>query len=398
MRTLFPILQTCCIGLFLSITLCSPLSASQPKLVIAQGGAAEHLMEHNLPSVTLAAAMGADMIKIDLVLTSDNEVIVFSSPTLDKRTDVAEKFPTRARDDGKFYVLDFTLEEIRQLTLRDPERDLQSDPQLRLTIPTFAEELSLIKRLERALDKNIPLAVEMTQPWFHRKEERDISIATLHILKEYGYGIRNDNIFLLSYDVAELKYLAKSLLPERQMGVRLVQLIDSNDGSEAMTLEWGEWVSYNYDWMFSNTGIRSLATFVAAIGLPKNMLVDSQGQLKLENFVNNAHHLNLQIFTFPVNMEDPARPPFAGNFEGELEHFYFTVGVDGIITDSCGEAVHYLRNRTVPLQVPLQETETRQDALPTPAQEQAPPSALPVEQEAKDPLQLTIPFGYDKKD
>ncbi|MCF8056496.1 MAG: glycerophosphodiester phosphodiesterase [Desulfocapsa sp.] len=386
-------LKSTCTALFFFIFTCYHLPA-QAKLVIAQGGAAGHLMAHNLPSVTLAVAMEADIIKMDLVLSRDNEVIVFGSPTLDRGTDVAEIFPTRAREDGQFYVLDFSLDEIRQLTLRDPAGRFPADLHPRLTIPTFGEELSLIRSLEKSLNKQISIAVKITQPWFHHKEERDISVPVLTILQKYGYGMQNDDTFLLSYDAAELQRIAKNLLPEKQMYIKLVQLIEANDGRETMSKEWDEWVSYNYDWMFSNTGIRSLATSVAAIGLPKNMLVDSQGQLKLGNFVKNAHQLGTLIFTFPIQKDDPTRPPFAKSFEEELEFFYFTVGVDGVITDFCGEAVRYLRNRVEtlqqPLQEPLQETSQIQER-----EEPVDPQAATV---GNDPLQLTIPLGYEKKE
>jgi glycerophosphoryl diester phosphodiesterase len=360
----------------------SPLAA-QEKLVIAQGGAAGYLMEHTLPSVTLAVAMKADIIKMDLVLSKDNEVIVFGSPFLETATDVAEIFPERSRQDGQYYALDFSLDEIRQLTLRDPAGRFPADLHPRLTIPTFEEELSLIRSLETSLDQNIRIAVEIKQPWLHRKEERDISVPVLTILRKYGYTGQADNIFLLSYDAAELERIAKTLLPEKQMSIKLVQLIESNEGRETMTKEWGEWASYNYDWMFSNTGLRSLAGSIAAIGLPKEMLVDSQGQLKLDTFVKNAHLLGTMIFTFPVQKDALTRLPFVDSFEEELDFFYFTVGVDGVITDFCGDAAEYLKKRT---EIPQIQNEEEPAAPVIPVV----PSA--VRQSFNDPLRLTAPL------
>jgi glycerophosphoryl diester phosphodiesterase len=368
--------------LLLAFTTC-PLAA-QEKMVIAQGGAAGYLMEHTLPAVTLAIAMDADIIKIDLVLSRDYEVIVFGSTTLDKATNVAQIFPERIREDGQFYALDFDLEEIRQLTLRDPAGRFPAGLHPRLTIPTFEEELSLIRSLERSLDKEIRIAVEIKQPWLHHKEGHDISVPVLNILRRYGYTGQTDNIFLLSYDAAELERIAKTLLPEKQMSLKLVQLIESNEGRETMTKEWGEWTSYNYDWMFSNTGLRSLAGSVAAIGLPKEMLADSQGQLKLDTFVKNAHLLETMIFTFPIQKDAPTRLPFVKSFEEELEFFYFTVGVDGVITDFCGDTVEYLKNRMETPQIRNEE----EPAMPVVPVAQ-PPAAGGI---FNDPLQLTSPL------
>ncbi len=371
--------------LLLAFTFC-PFQA-QAKLVIAQGGAAGYLMEHTLPAVTLAVAMDADIIKIDLVLSRDNEVIVFGSTTLEQATNVAEIFPERIREDGQFYALDFDLDEIRQLILHDPAGRFPGGLQPRLTIPTFDEELSLIRGLERSLDKEIRIAVEIRQPWLHHKEGRDISVPVLSILQKYGYTGQADNIFLLSYDAAELQRIAKTLLPEKQMSIKLVQLIESNEGRETMIKEWGEWASYNYDWMFSNTGLRSLAGSVAAIGLPKEMLVDSQGQLKLDIFVKNAHLLGTMIFTFPIQKDASTRLPFVKSFEEELEFFYFTANVDGVITDFCGDAVEYLKNRTEAPQLQNAE-ESAVPVIPV-----SPPAPAPaVRQSFNDPLQLTSPL------
>ena len=378
----FNISKWCTLTLLLFFSF-SSIHQAHAKLVIAQGGAAGYLMEHNLPAVTLAVAMNADIIKIDLVLSKDSAVIVLGSPILEKATNVAEIFPGRAREDGHYYALDFDLGEIRQLTLHDPAGRFPAGLHPRLTIPTFDEELSLIRSLERSLNKEIRIAVEIKQAWLHHKEGRDISVPVLNILQKYGYTGQADNIFLLSYDAAELEHIAKTLLPEKQMSIKLVQLIESNEGRETMTKEWGEWVSYNYDWMFSNTGLRSLAGSVAAIALPKEMLVDSQGQLKLDTFVKNAHLLGTMIFTFPIQKDAPTRLPFVQSFEEELEFFYFTANVDGVISDFCGDAVEYLKNR---LEVP------RIQNVEEPAAPVSPVAPSAVRQSFNDPLQLTSPL------
>lgn len=150
-----------------------------------------------------------------------------------------------------------------------------------------------------------------------------------------------------------------------------------------MTEERRKWVSYNYDWMFSNSGLRSLAGSVAAIGLPKYMLSDSRGKQLLASFVANAHQLGIMIFTFPVQKDEQTRLPFVHSFEEELGFFFFTVGVDGIITDFCGDAVNYLQTGPE-----LQGVQMKQGQA-------VPPS---VEMVLDDPLQLTIPGGLKLKE
>ena len=67
----------------------------------------------------MAYAQGADYLEQDLVLTRDDKLLVLHDHFLDRVTDVAEQFPTRAREDGRFYAIDFDWEEIRQLRVTE---------------------------------------------------------------------------------------------------------------------------------------------------------------------------------------------------------------------------------------------------------------------------------------
>ena len=163
------------------------------------------------------------------------------------------------------------------------------------------------------------------------------------------------------------------------MQIKLVQLIDQPDGQEYMVEEWGEYQSYNYDLLFSNSGLRALAGSVAAIALPKEMLVNSHGQLQRTSFLSNARKLGTLIFTFPVQKEAETRLAFGGSFEEELEFLYFTVGVDGIFTDYCDDVSRFLNSR---VQTPHDNND---DA----------PLFPPTTPLATDPLNLTSPFDME---
>jgi glycerophosphoryl diester phosphodiesterase len=86
-------------------------------LIIAHRGACGYLPEQTLEGTALAFAMGADCIELDSLLTRDDRAIVFHDHYLDAMTDVADLFPGRARRDGRHYAVDFTLDEIRELSL-----------------------------------------------------------------------------------------------------------------------------------------------------------------------------------------------------------------------------------------------------------------------------------------
>ena len=89
--------------------------ATLDKIVIAHRGASGYLPEHTLPAKAMAYAMNADYLEQDVVMTKDDVVIVLHDHYLDRVTDVATRFPNKARDDSRFYAIDFTLDEIRSL-------------------------------------------------------------------------------------------------------------------------------------------------------------------------------------------------------------------------------------------------------------------------------------------
>ena len=89
----------------------------EPKIVIAHRGASGYLPEHTMESKIMAHGMGVDFIEQDLVLSKDNVPIVIHDIYLNNVTNVATIFPDKKREDNRFYVIDFTFEELKQLTV-----------------------------------------------------------------------------------------------------------------------------------------------------------------------------------------------------------------------------------------------------------------------------------------
>ena len=104
------------ISVSLLCSLMTMKTLSVEKIVIAHRGASGYLPEHTLAAKSMAYAMGANYIEQDVVMTRDDVLIVLHDITLDRTTDVAEKFPDRSRVDGRFYAIDFTLKEIQSLS------------------------------------------------------------------------------------------------------------------------------------------------------------------------------------------------------------------------------------------------------------------------------------------
>ncbi len=372
-----------CLAGVLAIICLSAVSAhsSPEKQIIANGGASGYLLPDTLPSLAMAAVMQPDSIKINLVLSKDNQPMGFNSLTLGRASNVSDIFPEKMREDGSYHVIDFTTDEIKQLTLKDGQNRYPTALSLPLTIPTFAEELALIRALEIRFARSFPIAIELKKLWYYQKKGRDLNKTALTILKSFNYSSADDDVTLLSYDAEALKRTAKELLPGMQLNIKLIQLIDGNDGKENMQEEWGELVSYNYDWMFSKSGLRSIGRYAAGVALPKTMLSDASGNLLLADFVEDAHQLGMKVYTFPVNRDDHLLLPYVSSFPEELEFLYYTAGIDGIFTDYCQDALNYQQNRT--------------EAPPATLLEDGP---TPPKQLTMDPLQLIRPAATGTKE
>ncbi len=203
--------------------------------LIAHRGASGYLPEHTLEATALAHAQLPAYIEQDVVLTKDDIPVVLHDIHLDTVTNVASVFPQRAREDGRYYVIDFTLAEIK--TLRVHERtDTKGNPVFpgryqgsyaHFSVATLAEHLELIKQLNRHTAQKVGVYPEIKSPKWHRKQGKDISTITLKMLSEFGYLTKHSNIILQCFDFDEIKRL------RQQLGYqgKLIQLISSNNAS-----------------------------------------------------------------------------------------------------------------------------------------------------------------------
>ncbi len=313
------------------------------KTIIAKGDLSTGLIENSLTATSVAVATGIDFIEIQLAMTADDKIIVFQDVLLNGITDVDRLFPGRNREDGGYYVIDFTLRELQQLRVSNPFT--AGKYTLSTPIPTLAEELGLIRKLEEHFDKNIKVTVEIKHPWFYRKAGRDISTATLDTLAIFGYGTENNTLYIQCFDPEELQRISGTLLPSRQLNIPLIQLIGANDGQETRQLNQDKWEPYNYDWLFTNIGLRMIASYATAIALPATSIVDRNGNIILAQYIKDIHQYGLQVFTYSLNNRLDGLPPFAIAFPALLNVYFNQAKIDGIYTDTFGDIHQYLKDQ-----------------------------------------------------
>ncbi|MCI0517432.1 MAG: glycerophosphodiester phosphodiesterase [Woeseiaceae bacterium] len=299
-------------------------------LLIAHRGASGYLPEHTQEAKALAYAMGADYLEQDIVASRDDVLIVSHDIHLDRVSDVATRFPDRHREDGRFYVRDFDLAELRTLNIHERLNQDASGPAFPGRFPvdkgnfgivTLQQEIELIQGLNRSTGRNVGLYPEIKAPAWHRQQGVDVSSLLLAVLDQYGYRSKQDPVFVQCFDAQELKRV-RGVLGCR---LRLIQLVGENDWGESAT---------DYDAMKSSRGLVDVARVADGIGPWIEQLytpAEIDGQPVSSGLVRMAHDAGLQVH--PYTFRADALPSGFDSYHELVSWFVDELGVDGLFTD-----------------------------------------------------------------
>ncbi len=296
------------------------------KVVVAHRGASGYLPEHTLEAKAMAYAMQPDFIEQDLVLSKDDVPIVIHDIYLDDVTNVAEKFPDRKREDGRFYVIDFSFEEIQTLKVTErfspktgkqvyPNRFPQHKSSFRLH--SLQDEIELIQGLNYSTGNNIGIYPEIKNPEFHHDNGKDFSKIVLSILSEYRYKTKDDNCVLQCFDAKELERIRKELNSE----LFLVQLIASPQEIQ------------QFD---------HFATYADGIGPWYRLMLSEtvNGKHTFTSLVEDAHRLNLVVHPYTFRADQLAE---FDSFRQMVNVILYEGNADGGFTDHPDQMKKLLR-------------------------------------------------------
>ena len=303
------------------------MKSNTKKTVIAHRGASGYLPEHTMESKAMAYAMKPDYIEQDIVLSKDNVPIIIHDIYLDDVTNVLEVYPKRVRNDDRFYVIDFTYNELLQLNVTErfdqksnkmvfPKRFPAGKSHFRLH--SLQDEIEMIQGLNKSTGNSIGIYPEIKDPEFHRKNGKDISKIVIDILSNYGYKTKSDNCILQCFDAKELKRMRMEL----KSNLFLTQLIEFPK-DEKLLLDY--------------------ATYADAIGPWIKQLIkgfDENGQIIYSDLVNDAHRLGLQVHAYTFRADQLENIP---TFEKLLEIGFIGAGIDGAFTDHPDKVVEFLK-------------------------------------------------------
>lgn len=328
------------IALCLALAAASALAApASKKVIIAHRGACGYLPEHTLQSATLAHSWDVDFIEPDVVMTRDGALIVLHDIHLDATTDVAARYPKRARPDGRFYAIDFDLLEVQTLSVFERKNPATGQPAFPkrypgggsgFKVPTLVQFLDLIDGLNRSRKRRIGVYPEIKDPAFHAEAGKDISLEVLRVLRKRGYEERPGEIFLQSFDPRAIKRLRRELAT----AIPLIQLIADDS--------WGE-SDIRYAPMRRPEGLKEIAKDAAGIGVWLGHLYEQRdGRMAPTSLARDARAAGLKVHAYTLRAD--ALPPGAPSFGALLRDLLFEQGIDGVFTDHGDQAIKALRS------------------------------------------------------
>jgi glycerophosphoryl diester phosphodiesterase len=290
------------LGAMLSVTAMSMPHAQTRKLNVAHRGASAYAPEHTLAAYKLALAQGADYVEQDLAVTKDGVLICLHDPTLERTTNVEQLFPDRATTvtwEGKtsrsWLANDFTLAEIKRL-----DAGSWFDPKFaNERIPTFDEAVALVKG-------QAGFFPELKTPEVYAGRPVDFEKLVATALDTHGLRGTSAHpkspVILQTFSEASAKKLAAM-----KIGVPIVLLLSDGKGWE------------------SPAKVKEWRPFVQGLGPAKAIL---EGNPKL---VEWAHAEGMTVVPYTFRASNTGR---YSSVRAEMEHFLYTLGVDGVFTDN----------------------------------------------------------------
>ena len=280
-------------------------AGSSPALLIAHRGASAYAPEHTLEAYQLALEQGADFIEPDLQITQDGVLIALHDLTLERTTNAADVFPDRFREElfrgetvRRWYVNDFTLEEVRRL-----DAGSWFDEKFKgLRIPTFSEVIELARG-------RAGIFPETKAPEVYGDLGYDMERLLVAELERHGLHQTSADpatpVVIQSFSAESLRILRHDVGTD----LPLTFLISGPESNEWLTAE----------------GLAQISEFASGIGPTKSLLLEHPDAVDL------AHQAGLTVI--PWTFRAGASGGFA-TVEEEMIYFLFGLGVDGLFTNN----------------------------------------------------------------
>ena len=294
--------------LLTALVLQSPLVLSRfgelyERVSIAHGGASEFLPFNSLTAFKAAIELRPDYIETDLQITKDGVLICFHDLSLEKSTNVEERFPerfTQIQVDGQttrtWYVNDFSLAEIKTLDFGSWFSEQYASER----VVSFQELIDLSRG-------KVGLYPETKDPNFYRGRDLDID-GELHALLAHNNlhtreGQVETPIIIQSFHESSLKRL-RQLNGENYA---LIQLV---------------WEGQEYDYL-SDQGLAHIAEYANGVAPILRMVLPPNADR-----IAAAHDAGLWLHVWHASAGFPAAGYTAKTY---MQYLLGTLKIDGIM-------------------------------------------------------------------
>lgn len=278
--------------------------------VVGHRGASGYRPENTLEAFELAFAQGADAIELDLVPTSDGQLIIRHEPALDGTTNIAsiEAFADRRSTlefDGEqfhdWFSHDFTADEIALLRAKERVPELRPGSAKfdgQFEIPTLDELLAAPFIDGKTVILEIKHGAEFAAAMIPM-----VGILS-RILNQSDWQSRGVKLIVESFDL-------KTLLQAKRVLGQIAEYFFLLEPREITSAELQEWAQ-NFEGISVHTSM---------------VLGSTEAYVEGVRLVDAAHAAGLQIYTYTARVEDA---------ENSFEEYYANLiysGVDGIFAD-----------------------------------------------------------------
>lgn len=348
-----------------------PSHINRRPVVLGHNGAAFNLPENTLESMRLALELGADAIDVILVPTKDNNLIANFDSDLNHTTNVMQIFPEKGRwsrhfksaskwGRRAFYTHDFTLDEIKQLRVKqhlDDGTSRSDDYDYLFQVPTFEDIVDMMYEWNINVRNAIGADTFSTvvRPSLHIQTWGEVGIlddANINVADLIMEKLRtNEKARKLFFDSAE----CDALDPQTQY--LYPPLVFASRHRETLTylrsMIWEDpWHAFHkfvppIEYVVTHDTCTSPDFWTVIDELDPDGIAPEKGCLdgldtneeKAREFMIQAHEHNVAIHPWTQRLELRFINRNFKSSEDELQFLYCNVGVDGIYAENVDLAV-----------------------------------------------------------
>ena len=276
--------------------------ANAPKL-IAHRGASGYAPEHTFAAYDLAIEQKADFVEPDLAVSKDGVLVCLHDDTLERTTNVASVFPTRASEtlkgrngEKRWVANDFTVAELKTL-----DNGRWFDAKFAgAQMPTWEEMVARVRT-----HPGVGVYPELKSPPLYTARGIDMAQIFVASVKKLGLdtaaSLKVTPVVIQSFDWPTVKRMSVELPTIPRV------FLTSNDAD------------------ITDAKLKDLATFATGIAPEKSVIA------RHPDLVTRAHALGLTVTAWTFRADEKTEYP---SVKDEMTTFLYTFGIDAAFTNN----------------------------------------------------------------